>query len=451
MNPRRIIILGSTGSIGTQTIEVISHLNALPTPQANASVRTPETYAPHSRRVEVVGLAAGSNARLLAEQARMLGVRHVALADDREGVLSSSDLPAGCKVFRGASSAEELVRTVECDMVVAAMVGVAGLPATLAAVERKRVVALANKETLVAAGELVVPRILKDREEHHLSESPYSPLMPIDSEHAGLFQCLGDLDCVYEPDESGIEEDYTLHNLCAIAYHSAPPVRSAHDRIRRAILTASGGPFREWTLDQLERATPEQALKHPTWNMGAKVTIDSATLMNKALELIEAHWLFGLPASKLDAIIHPQSLVHAIVEFVDGSSVAQWAAPDMKTPIQRALTWPFVLEGCSRRLDWASLRTLAFEPVDHERFPAISLAHQVMERGGTSGAILNGANEAAVSAFLKGRIGFRDITRLATSALANVEVQRTQSLADVLRADEEAREHVAAQIARGVA
>ncbi len=438
MTTRRIIILGSTGSIGTQAVEVIEHVNALA-----KSGKSPIAF-------EVVGLAAGTNARLLAEQARRLNVKHVALANGEEALLPSSDLPVGCGVNRGASSAEELVRSVDCDIVLAAIVGIAGLPATMAAVECGRMIPLANKETLVAAGGLVVPRILKDRE--NFGETPYSPLMPVDSEHAALFQCLSEFEFepVYEADESGIDEEYTHHNLLAISYRSAPPRASGLNRVRRATLTASGGPFREWTLDQLEHATPEQALKHPTWSMGAKVTIDSATLMNKALELIEAHWLFGLPGSKLDSVVHPQSLVHAIVEFLDGSSIAQMAAPDMKLPIQRALCWPFCVEGASRRIDWAAMRSLTFEPVDHARFPAVSLAYQVMEQGGTSGAILNAANEIAVEAFLAHRIGFRDITRHVEAALADVPSREVRSLPDVLAADAESREFVRARIERGV-
>ncbi|HEX2837884.1 MAG TPA: 1-deoxy-D-xylulose-5-phosphate reductoisomerase [Phycisphaerales bacterium] len=438
MTTRRVIILGSTGSIGTQAVEVIEHVNAM----ARAG-KSPISF-------EVVGLAAGKNATLLAEQARRLGVKHVGLANGESDSLPTFDLPTGCRVLRGTNSAEELVRAVECDIVVAAMVGIAGLPATVAAVQCGRLIALANKETLVAAGELVVPRILADRE--NFGETPYSPLMPVDSEHAALFQCLSEFEYepVYEADESGIDEDYSHHNLLATSYRSAPPRAAGLNRVRRATLTASGGPFREWTIDQLERATPEQALKHPTWSMGAKVTIDSATLMNKALELIEAHWLFGLPADKLDAIVHPQSLVHAIVEFLDGSSVAQLAAPDMKTPIQRALTWPFCLEGCSRRIDWASLRSLAFEPVDHARFPAVSLAYHVMERGGTSGAILNAANEVAVEAFLAGRTGFRSITRHVEAALADIPTREVRTLADVLEADAAARDFVRSRIERGV-
>ncbi len=408
---------------------MIEHVNAMARGD-DAAKRSPLT-------LEVVGLAAGKNATLLADQARRLGVKHVALANGDRDALAASSIPTGCRVLRGASSAEELVRTVDCDMVLAAMVGVAGLPATLAAVECERAIALANKETLVAAGGLIVPRVHDER----LRGNTHIALVPIDSEHSALWQCL-----------LSVLESVSIFeqvNYTTILSDCVPP--NFNDKtVRRATLTASGGPFREWSIDQLERATPEQALKHPTWTMGAKVTIDSATLMNKALELIEAHWLFGLPASKLDAVIHPQSLVHAIVEFLDGSNVAQLAAPDMKTPIQRALTWPFCLEGCSRRIDWTSLRSLAFEPVDHARFPAVSLAYHVMERGGTSGAILNAANEVAVEAFLAGRTGFRSITRHVEAALADIPTREVRTLADVLETDAAARDFVRGRIERGV-
>lgn len=418
MTTRRVIILGSTGSIGTQAVEVVEHVNAL----AKAG-KSPLAF-------EVVGLAAGKNAKLLAEQARRLGVMHVSLADGATDALASGELPAGCRVMRGEASAEALVRGVACDIVLAAMVGVAGLPATLAAMTIGREVALANKETLVAAGAFAIGS----------HEPGACSLLPVDSEHAALWQCLaGTQDSSLE----GLHDAYSVE-VCVTPPFAQPP------GVRKAVLTASGGPFREWTLDQLERATPEQALKHPTWTMGAKVTIDSATLMNKALELIEAHWLFGLPANKLDAIVHPQSLIHAIVEFLDGSSVAQLAAPDMKTPIQRALTWPFCLEGRSRRIDWAGLRSLAFEPIDHARFPAVSLAYHVMERGGTSGAILNAANEVAVEAFLAGRTGFRSITRHVEAALMDLPTREVRTLADVMEADAIAREFVRTRIEKGL-
>ncbi|MFO0832400.1 MAG: 1-deoxy-D-xylulose-5-phosphate reductoisomerase [Phycisphaerales bacterium] len=424
MTTRRVIILGSTGSIGTQAVEVIEHVNAL----ARAG-KSPVSF-------EVVGLAAGRNATLLSEQARRLGVRDVALGEGDPAGMPAGDLPPGCRVLRGPASAEQLVRNTPCDLVLASVVGVAGLPAILAAASLGRPIAIANKETLVAAGALVAPLVRQKK--------GTCCLLPVDSEHAALWQCVLSTNAEAPQGIFRHNEPYEYWD-----HDNAPPHIDA-GVIRRATLTASGGPFREWTIDQLERATPEQALKHPTWSMGAKVTIDSASLMNKALELIEAHWLFGLPAHKLDAIIHPQSLVHAIAEFIDGSSVAQLAAPDMKTPIQRALTWPFCLEGSSRRMDWASLRSLVFEPIDHARFPAVSLAFQVLEQGGTSGAIFNAANEAAVEAFLAGRTGFRSITRHVEAALADLPTREVRSLADVLSADAAARDFVRARIEKGV-
>lgn len=392
----RVVILGSTGSIGTQTVEVIEHLNAL-----------------HGRgltlhRFEIVGLAAGSNAGLVAEQARRLRVPAVAICENGE----DPGLPAGTRVLRGAGAAEELVRGVECDLVVAAMVGFVGLPATRAAVELGRRVALANKETLVAAGAIVIPACGRSG----------ARLLPVDSEHAGLWQCM-------EGDKRQATSDTT------------PPCE-CDERVRRATITASGGPFRTWTKEQIEKATPEQAMKHPTWSMGPKVTIDSASLMNKAMELIEAHWLFGLAAEQLHVLVHPQSLVHAMVEFVDGSVVAQMAAPDMRTPIQRALTWPLCVPGISRTIDWASLKGLEFEEPDLARFPALALGHRVVREGGTSGAVLNGANEAAVEAFVAGRIGFGDIARLVERAMDKIAVRPVRSFEDVREVDAEARARV---------
>lgn len=383
-----MIILGSTGSIGTQTLEVIAHLNSL-----GARGEGP--------RFEVVGLAARSNARLLLEQAAKFGVRDVALC--RAG----GDWPEESRHRAGDDAAERLVREVECDLVVAAMVGVAGLPATLAGVELGRDIALANKETLVAAGALVIPAARKSG----------SRLLPVDSEHSGVWQALG-------TDRS-------------------PPMECGEE-VARVTLTASGGPFRTWTADQIARATPAQALKHPTWSMGPKVTIDSASLMNKALELIEAHWLFGLPAGKLGAVIHPQSIVHALVEYADGSVVAQLGAPDMRLPIQVALAHPARVGGVAGRVDLAALGRLQFEPVDPQRFPALSYALRVIEMGGTSGAALNAANEAAVGEFLasaeRGRtIPFGRIIEIAGGALEESS-GAVYSLEDVMRADDRARQ-----------
>ena len=284
------------------------------------------------------------------------------------------------------------------------MVGSAGVPPTIAAIERGCDIALANKETLVAAGELVMPLVRK----HGVN------MLPVDSEHSAIFQCL-------------------------LAGRSI-------DEVKRLVITASGGPFRTWTKQQIRDAGVADALNHPTWNMGPKVTIDSASLMNKAAEVIEAHWLFDMPASRIEAIVHPQSLIHSFVEFIDGSVIAQMGPPDMKTPIQYALTWPHRASGCSDVMDWASLSRMDFEPVDHDRFGALRLAYRVIETGGTSGAIFNAANEAAVAAFLDGRIGFGQITDLVRDALDAIQPMPAASMDDVMQADAAAREFVASGI-----
>jgi len=306
--------------------------------------------------------------------------------------------------------------------VVAAMVGLAGLPATLAAVDLGRTVALANKETLVAAGALVMERLVH--------AGGRGRLVPIDSEHAALWQCL-----MANP-KAGRGE--------------CPARLGESAGVTRAILTASGGPFRTWTKPRIDAATPAEALKHPTWTMGRKVTIDSASLMNKALEVIEAHWLFGLPGEKLGVLVHPQSVVHAMAEFEDGSTVAQLAPPDMRLPIQRALTWPMCGAGISKGVDWTTLRTLEFEVPDLERFPALGLAYWAIEAGGTAGAIVNAANEEAVRAFLdaNGRMPFGEITQLVMEAAQSVPVRAVTTLHDVLEADAAARGCVAERLGR---
>ncbi|TVQ56786.1 MAG: 1-deoxy-D-xylulose-5-phosphate reductoisomerase [Phycisphaerales bacterium] len=390
---RRLIILGSTGSIGTNTLEVARHLREV-------------GFA----EFDIVGLAAGANHELLIEQANAFDVRNVALANGNGINGSACGLKSDTRRFTGDDAAVQLIEEVARpgDLIVGAMVGAAGIPATLAAIERGCDIALANKETLVAAGEIVMP-LVKQKGVH---------LLPVDSEHSAIFQCV---------------QGQTMDEA---------PGRS----IERLVITASGGPFRTWSRDQLERATVDEALNHPTWNMGRKVTLDSASLMNKALELIEAHWLFDLPSSRIDAIIHPPSIVHSFVEFVDGSVLAQLGPPDMKTPIQYALTWPDRAPGCSKRMDWTALTALEFEPIDHDRFGAIKLAHRVIEQGGTAGAVFNAANEAAAEAFLDGRIAFLEITELVRSALDHVPIKPVRQLSDVLDADRAARELIANRI-----
>jgi 1-deoxy-D-xylulose-5-phosphate reductoisomerase len=325
-------------------------------------------------------------------------VREVAVAD----ATAAASLGGAFKVRAGPDAALRLVEDLARpgDLLVAAMVGFAGLASALRAIDLGCHVALANKETLVAAGELVLSRVAARGVQ----------LFPIDSEHSALAQCI----------------------------------RSGRvDELDRVVITASGGPFRTWDAARTAAATPAEALRHPTWQMGRKITIDSATLMNKALEIIEAHWLFGLPAERIEAIVHPQSIVHGMAEFRDGSVIAQLSPPDMKLPIQMALTWPERHAGVARRLDWTSLRRLDFEPVDHERFPAVRLAHEVIRRGGSAGATLNAANEVAVHAFLEGRIPFGRIAQVVQEALAELPDRPLRTLDDAAAADREARRFAA--------
>jgi len=384
---QRIIILGSTGSIGRSTLRVVEHLNR----EAGGV------------RFEVVGLAAGANADLALQQARQLGVGRVAVAQGAQGDCEQG----GVRTITGPDAAARLVRETDADLVVSAIVGSAGLAATLAAIESGKDVALANKETLVAAGSLVMRRV-KERGVR---------LLPVDSEHAAIHQCLA------------------ARSGCGMA------------EVTRITLTGSGGPLRTWSAERIAKASVEEALAHPTWAMGAKITIDSATLMNKTLELIEAHHLFGANAEQLDVLIHPQSIVHGFVEFADGSVVAQMGMPDMAGPIQYALTHPARNAGCVKRLDLTALGRLEFERPDDARFPAIRLARQVIERSGTTaGAILNAANEEAVKAFLSTRIAFPRIAEITAEALEAFRVDEAGSLEAIEEADRKGREYVGSRV-----
>lgn len=382
--PTRVHLLGSTGSIGVNTLAVVEHLAAIEGP-----------------RFEVASLVAGRNRERLLEQARRHRPLAIGLADGDSGGLAGAP-----HAFTGPDAAREIVeRFVEPgDVVVGAMVGAAGIAPILAAIERGARIALANKETLVAAGSIVMAAVRRRGVE----------MLPVDSEHNALFQAIAGSD----------------------------PSRE----LRRVVLTASGGPFRTWSAARIAAATVEDALNHPTWSMGRKVTIDSASLMNKALEVIEAHWLFDLPADRIEAIVHPQSIVHGFAEFIDGSVIAQMSPPDMRLPIQHALTWPRRAEGCSPRLDWAALRSLEFEPVDHERFPALRLAHRVIELGGSAGAVFNAANEVAVEAFLAGGIPFPRIGETVAAALDAIPTASLRDLSDATEADATARAWVAARL-----
>lgn len=383
---RRLIILGSTGSIGVNTLQVVEHLCKC----AKAN--------PSQPAFEVVGLAAGQNAKKLIEQAKAFNVAHVAVADEAAATAVKKALP-NVRVLAGPDAALQLVESVQATDVTAAVVGSAGLPATMAAARKGLTIGLANKETLVAAGALVTPLVRKHG----------ARLIPVDSEHSAIFQCL---------------------------------TGQATHAVKRIVLTASGGPFRKSTKEAMANATVEEALKHPTWTMGRKITIDSATMMNKALEIIEAHWLFDMPAEKISVIIHPQSVAHSFVEFEDHSILAQLGSPDMKTPIQYALTYPDRPDGCSQALDWSTLSQLDFEQPDTDKFRAIPLAYEVIRAGGTAGAIFNAANEAAVAAFFERKIRLGRIVELVGETLSALDVRPLDSLETALEADRQARAFV---------
>ncbi len=382
---RRLIILGSTGSIGENTLIVAKHL------AAHADVF-----------FDIIGLAAGTNADRLIQQAKETGATAIALADESCTLNAAPSI----EIYRGKDAALDLIKAHarRGDLVMGAMVGAAGIAPILAAIEAGCDIALANKETLVAAGAIVTEAARRNG----------VSILPVDSEHSAILQCL----------RSGDQST----------------------EVERIVLTASGGPFRRATRETMACATLADALKHPTWSMGQKVTIDSASMMNKALEMIEAHWLFDLSAERIDVIIHPQSIVHSFVEFIDGSVIAQLSPPDMKLPIQLAMTWPLRSPRSATPLDWKNLRGLEFEPVDHDRFPAVKLAWNAIRAGGSSGAILNGANEAAVEAFVAGRIRFGEIPLLVSGALDAITPTPVPDLAAVFAADSQARKWVAQKL-----
>jgi 1-deoxy-D-xylulose-5-phosphate reductoisomerase len=345
-------------------------------------------------------LAAHRGVEALLGQAHACRPRWVVVTDpEAAATVDRGSLPPGTQLAAGPEALDELVRSPEIDRVVSAIVGAAGLRSTWAALEAGKTVALANKETLVMAGPLVT----------RLAERTGASIIPVDSEHSAIHQAL----------RSGTPEE-----------------------VRRIVLTASGGPFRLRPADTLAAATPAEALRHPTWSMGPKITIDSATMMNKALELIEARWLFGVPADKLAVLVHPQSIVHSLVEFVDGSVMAQLSPPDMRLPIQYALSHPDRRDGPARRFDFTQPLTLDFEPPDPARFPAVRLGHEAAARGGTCGAVLNAANEEAVRGFLAGELRFTDIAEVCARLLEEHPYQADPSLDEVRRLDAWARQEV---------
>ncbi|WP_270171800.1 1-deoxy-D-xylulose-5-phosphate reductoisomerase [Paenibacillus sp. SYP-B4298] len=355
---KKISILGSTGSIGTQTLDVVSA---------------------HPGQYEVVALTAGSNVELLAEQARRYRPKLVALADKAAAERARLLVPADIQVVHGEEGIIEAAAATGADIVVTALLGSCGLRPTIAAIEAGITIGLANKETLVTAGHIIM----------ELAARKQVAILPVDSEHSAIFQCLNG-----EPREA----------------------------LRKLVITASGGSFRDRSRDQLADVTVEQALKHPNWSMGAKITIDSATMVNKGLEIIEAHWLFGTSYDQIEVLIHPESIIHSFVEFVDSSIIAQMGQPDMRVPIQYALTYPRRDPNPASPLDLAKLGSLNFKALDMQRYPCVAMAYACGRAGGSAPTVFNAANEVAVSRFLNREIGFLDIERILEQILERHEV-----------------------------
>ncbi|PWC48786.1 1-deoxy-D-xylulose-5-phosphate reductoisomerase [Azospirillum sp. TSA6c] len=381
--PRSVTILGSTGSVGTQTVDLVS--------------RDPE-------RFPVEALTANRNVTLLAQQARQLNARMAVVADpaayaELKQLLSGTGIEVAAGSEAVAAAAER-----PADWVMAAIVGAAGLEPTLAAIRRGAIVAFANKEVLVCAGALMMEEV----------KAHGATLLPVDSEHSAIYQ-------VFDFERT--------------------------DSVSRLILTASGGPFRDKDRTFMAAATREQAVAHPTWDMGAKISVDSATMMNKGLELIEAHFLFGVPEERIDVLVHPQSVIHSLVEYVDGSVLAQLGTPDMRTPIAYALGWPARIATPAERLDLVKAATLTFEAPDPVRFPALRLARAALQSGGGAPTILSAANEVAVQAFLDRRIGFLDIERIVEETLTALPHRPLRDLAAVREADADARRDAAGRVA----
>jgi len=381
---RRVVVLGSTGSIGTSTLEVAARLPG---------------------QIEIVALAANGSVARLAEQVRTTGVRDVAICDASKEAELRALVPEGTRIHSGPEGLLAVATLAGADIVLVAIVGTAGLHPALAAIEAGKDLAVASKEILVMAGEVVTSAARRRGVR----------ILPVDSEHNAIFQCLDG--------------------------------RGDSDEVARLILTASGGPFRMWSAERLERVTPEEALCHPTWQMGPKVTIDSATLFNKGLEMIEARWLFDIGMDRIDVVVHPQSIVHSMVEFVDGSVLAQLSRPDMAFPIQYALTWPRRCRGGLLPLDFAAMGALEFEAPRHDVFPALGLARRAGEVGGTMPAVFNAANEVAVDAFRAGGIPFPGIWRCVRAVMDLHDIRPSSSLDAVVGADAWARSAAEAWVA----
>ena len=370
-----LCILGSTGSIGAQTLNVCENLN-----------------------INVVSLIANSNVKAMEEQIRRHKPKLAVLRDENAArLLRQAVKDTSTKVLMGDDGIIEAVTHNDADTVLTSVVGIAGLLPTIAAIKAGKNIALSNKETLVTAGSIIT----------ELAKDKGVSIFPVDSEHSAIFQCLA----------GNRERD-----------------------VEKIILTASGGPFKGYTKKQLETVTVEQALKHPNWSMGSKITIDSATMMNKGLEIIEAMWLFNIPVSNIDVVVHPESIIHSMVVFKDGSIIAQMGAPDMRIPIQLALTWPQRMENPFRRVDFDTLKTLSFNKPDFETFEALKLGYEAAETGGTLPCAMNAANEVAVELFLQGKISFLQITELISQVMKKHIVNSEPVLDDIIETDRKSRE-----------
>ena len=376
---KKVTVLGSTGSIGLNSMAIIGHL---------------------SEMFEVVSVSGHNNWQELAKQAKKFNLKKVVLtASEHYESLKNELAGTATEIIVGADGMVELATDPECDIVIASIVGAAGLPAVLAAVEKGKTVAVANKEALVVAGCILMP----------LARETGATILPIDSEHSAILQSM----------------------------HSGKA-----SEVEKIVVTASGGPFRTWSKEAIQKATLQDALNHPTWNMGTKITIDSATMMNKALEVIEARWLFDMPASQIEVLVHPESIIHSMVEFCDGSVIAQLSPPDMKLPIQYALTYPDRLPCPTEKLNLHKLGSLTFYEPDIDKFPAVRLGFEVAERGGTAGAVFNAANEASVNLFRENKIRFVDIAEFTEKALQKHNFIEMPNLKQLMEADIWARQTV---------
>lgn len=375
MEKRRVAILGSTGSIGQQALDVIRQ---------------------HKDLFEVELLTANNSSELLIKQAIEFDANSVVICNESKyGEVAEALQPHMIKVFAGMDSVCDLVTSDSIDIVLTSMVGFSGLSSTIAAVKAGKTIALANKETLVAAGHIVTDLAVKNNVR----------IFPVDSEHSAIFQCL---------------------------------MGSAGAEIEKIHLTASGGPFRTWNKEDIAKARCSEALKHPNWNMGSKITIDSATMMNKGLEIIEARWLFGIPGEKIEVVVHPESIIHSMIEYADGAVIAQLGHPDMREPIQYALSWPERLPLNNRKLNFSELASMSFYAPDREKFPALDLAYESLEKGGNMACIMNAANEAAVAAYLRDEIRFYDITDIVAETMAGSEFVAYPDLETIFQTNEAA-------------